>query len=48
MEARRKEGRTFNVGAELRLGCVMSPWMFNLLMDGVIGEWNARIMNACS
>ena len=30
----------------LRQGCVMSPWLFNLYMDGVVREWKARIMNA--
>ena len=26
----------------LRLGCVMSPWLFNVHMDGVVREVNAR------
>ena len=30
----------------LRQGCVMSPWLFSLYMDGVVREWKARIMNA--
>ena len=29
-----------NVG--LRQGCVMSPWLFNVYMDGVVREVNVR------
>ena len=25
---------------------MMSPWLFNLFMDGAVREWKARIMNA--
>ena len=31
-----------NVG--LRQGCVMSPWLFNVYMDGVVREVNARVL----
>ena len=31
----------------LRQVCVLSPWLFNFLMDGAIKVWKARIMNAC-
>ena len=31
----------FPVRAGLRQGCVMSPWLFNLYMDGVVREVNA-------
>ncbi len=27
----------------LRLGCVLSPWLFNMYMDGVVREVNARV-----
>jgi len=28
----------------LRQGCVMSPWLFNVYMDGVVREVNARML----
>ena len=31
-----------NVG--LRQGCVMSPWLFNVYMDGVVREVNVRVL----
>ena len=31
-----------NVG--LRQGCVMSPWLFNVYMDGVAGEVNVKVL----
>ena len=31
----------FPVRVGLRQGCVMSPWLFNLYMDGVVREVNA-------
>src|SRR5215469_16954900 len=31
-------GRKFEVSVGLRQGCVMSPWLFNLLMDGIVRE----------
>ena len=33
----------FPVRVGLRQGCVMSPWLFNLYIDGVIREVNARV-----
>ena len=34
----------FPVNIGLRLGCVMSPWMFNLYMDGVVAGVNVRVL----
>ena len=31
-----------NVG--LRQGCVMSPWLFNVFMDGVVREVNVKAL----
>ena len=31
-----------NVGS--RQGCVMSPWLFNVYMDGVVREVNVRVL----
>ena len=34
----------FPVKVCLRQGCVMSPWLFNIYMDGVVREVNMRVM----
>ena len=34
----RKESEWFGVEVGLRQGCVMSPWLFNLFMDGAMRE----------
>ena len=34
----------FEVKVGLRQGCVMSPWLFNMYMDGVVREVNARVL----
>ena len=34
----------FPVRVGLRQGCVMSPWLFNLYIDGVVREVNARVL----
>ena len=34
----------FPVNVELRQGCVMSPWLFNVYMDGVVREVNVRVL----
>ena len=34
----------FPVNVGLRQGCVMSPWLFNVYMDGVVREVNVRML----
>ena len=34
----------FPVNVGLRMGCVMSPWLFNVYMDGVVREVNVRLL----
>uniref|UniRef100_A0A3P9JM39 ribonuclease H n=1 Tax=Oryzias latipes TaxID=8090 RepID=A0A3P9JM39_ORYLA len=34
----------FPVRVGLRQGCVMSPWLFNVYMDGVVKEVNERVL----
>ena len=34
----------FPVNVGLRQGCVMSPWSFNVYMDGVVREVNVRVL----
>ena len=34
----------FPVNVGLRRGCVMSPWLFNVYMDGVVREVNVRVL----
>ena len=34
----------FPVNIALRQGCVMSPWLFNVHMDGVVREVNASVL----
>ena len=34
----------FPVDVGLRQGCVMSPWLFNVYMDGVVREVNLRVL----
>ena len=33
----------FPVNVGLRQGCMMSPWLFNVYMDGVVREVNVRV-----
>ena len=37
------ESDSFGVKVGLRQGCVMSPWLFNVYMDGVVREVNTRV-----
>ena len=34
---------SFVVKMGLRQGCVMSPWMFNMFINGVVREVNSRV-----
>ena len=34
----------FPVRVGLRQGCVMSPWLFNMYIDGVVREVNVRVL----
>ena len=34
---------SFNVEVGVRQGCVMSPWLFNIYMDGCIREMKVRV-----
>ena len=34
----------FPVNVGLRQGCVMSPWLFNVYMDGVVRGVNVRVL----
>ena len=34
----------FPVNFRLRQGCVLSPWLFNVYMDGVVREMNDRVL----
>ena len=34
----------FQVNVGLRQGCVMSPWLFNVNMDGVVRDVNVRVL----
>ena len=39
----------FPVNVGLRQGCVMSPWLFNVYIDGVVREMNVRVLGkGCS
>ncbi len=33
----------FEIKVELRQGCVMSPWLFNIYMDGVMREMKGKV-----
>uniref|UniRef100_UPI003EBBE11F reverse transcriptase domain-containing protein n=1 Tax=Klebsiella pneumoniae TaxID=573 RepID=UPI003EBBE11F len=35
----------FSLNVGLKQGCVLSPWLFNLYMDGVVKEIQGRAVN---
>ncbi len=37
---------SFNVEVGVRQGCVMSPWLFNIHMDGCIREMKVRVQDS--
>src|SRR5678816_2535410 len=37
------ESDCFNINCGVRQGCVMSSWLFNLYMDGVMKELEAKV-----
>ena len=41
-----KVSESFEVKMGLRQGCVMSPWLFNIFMDGVVREVYTRVNQA--
>ncbi len=34
---------SFNIEVGVRQGCVMSPWLFNIYMDGCVREMKAKL-----
>ncbi len=38
--------KSFVVEVGVRKGCVMSPWLFNILMDGCMREMKYKVVNA--
>ncbi len=41
----RGESDWFEVNDGLQQGCVMSSWLFNMYMDGLVREVNARVQD---
>ncbi len=41
-----KFSESFAVEVGVRQGCMMSPWMFNILMDGCMREMKCKVVNA--
>ena len=35
----------FSIRVEVKQGCVMSPWLFNIFVDGCMREMNAKVGN---
>ena len=43
-KSRRGVSEWFSVKVGLSQKCVMSPWLFNMFMDGVMKEFKANIL----
>ena len=43
MRVGNQKSDSFQVKEGLRQGCVMSPWLFNVFMDGVVREVNIKV-----
>ncbi len=41
-----KFSESFAVEVGVRQGCVMSPWLFNIFMDGCMKEMKCNVVNA--
>ena len=44
MKGMRLESELLQVIVSLKQGCVMSPWLFNMYLNGVVREVGARMM----
>ena len=42
MKVNDEMSESFEIGVGVRQGCVMSPWLFNIYMDGVMREFKVR------
>ncbi len=44
MRVGREFSESFAVDVEVRQGCVMSPWLFNIFMDGCMREMKCKVV----
>ena len=45
MKVGKEESDIFSIQVGLRKRCVMSPWLFNLFMDGTVKKLNIRVLD---
>ncbi len=45
MLVNRELSESYSVKVSVRQGCVMSPWLFNIYMDGCIREMKVGVCN---
>ncbi len=43
VQVKRELSESFNVVVGVRQGCIMSPWLFNIYMDGCIREMKVKV-----